>query len=672
MKIIYLMLLTVLLAVGACIFTPSPTPTPINESPGAYIPVLPVRQGGTGTITWTSGGHLTALSSTSLGFDTSIPAGGVSADSPLIYSTVTGIFSIPVATVTTPGYTASADWMNSLLSGGAVVFASDSPAIDRAIALKMKDVYGARVQIADGTADDVEIQAAFNASPDVTADIGTFNLSNGITIPNNFGGFKGFGNSTIIDASRLAAGAKAFSVADTATTKINMVFENFWLRGGVSTASYGFYLENSVYFSTLRNLYITDFGASAGGGGAIVIQGLGNGNIIENNFIIFSYRAVYLNGVSSTYQANMNTIKGGEFNNNFYGVVISANSQFNHIIDTIIESNSYGAKISGERNTLSNVWFELNPFVQVEFDGTNNVMDGGRILGIATVGLLVSGNGTEIKGLTIADSSVIATGSDILLDFHRIADTVSIITFVGGTHLNNSTISLPVGTYNSLSTISLWTGDILEGKSMTGTIINGGITHQAVVLQDGETDMVVRNLSVKTTPGGGSSFSALQMGDINIQNALISRVGVLGSDSMGMIIRGTGTVIEQSKFISGSIDGSDIYLDADSADVVIRDSTGILSVTDGGTRTKFYNNPGFVTENSGSAVILNGQTSVAFTHGLAITPSINKLRGNALNLSTTEPGEIYFDRLDSSGGFINVRTDPGATNLTVGWSYSNN
>ncbi len=67
-------ILTILILVftlfSSCIFTkPIPTPEPV---PGAYIPVLPVTGGGTGTITWTSGGYLRASSPTKLGFSTNV------------------------------------------------------------------------------------------------------------------------------------------------------------------------------------------------------------------------------------------------------------------------------------------------------------------------------------------------------------------------------------------------------------------------------------------------------------------------------------------------------------------------------------------------------------------------------------------------------------------------
>jgi hypothetical protein len=61
-----------------------------------------------------------------------------------------------------PALTMGLTWVRDvgLLSADAVVFASNAPAMDRFMAAAMRNVYGARVQVCDGTADQVEIQAA--------------------------------------------------------------------------------------------------------------------------------------------------------------------------------------------------------------------------------------------------------------------------------------------------------------------------------------------------------------------------------------------------------------------------------------------------------------------------------------------------------------------------------
>lgn len=71
-----------------------------------------------------------------------------------------------------------------LLSADAVVFASDAPAMDRFMARAMKGVYGSRVQVCDGTADQVEIMAAYTAAgngSDIKLSAGNFYIGAAIT-----------------------------------------------------------------------------------------------------------------------------------------------------------------------------------------------------------------------------------------------------------------------------------------------------------------------------------------------------------------------------------------------------------------------------------------------------------------------------------------------------------
>ncbi len=83
-----------------------------------------------------------------------------------------------------------------LLSDGAVVFASDAPAIDRYMAAALKSAgYGSRIQICNNTDDQVEWQAAVTAAAvrgsSVRGSPGTFTFSGNVTIPNNLMTIKG-------------------------------------------------------------------------------------------------------------------------------------------------------------------------------------------------------------------------------------------------------------------------------------------------------------------------------------------------------------------------------------------------------------------------------------------------------------------------------------------------
>jgi hypothetical protein len=76
------------------------------------------------------------------------------------------------------------------------------------------------------------------------------------------------------------------------------------------------------------------------------------------------------------------------------------------------------------------------------------------------------------------------------------------------------------------------------------------------------------------------------------------------------------------------------------------------------TNLKIRNNDGFVTENSGTATLVNGQTSIAVTHGLDVTPGVGDVMvtpieawGAAVN--------FWIDTYTSTQFTINVDANPG-------------
>ena len=81
------------------------------------------------------------------------------------------------------------------------------------------------------------------------------------------------------------------------------------------------------------------------------------------------------------------------------------------------------------------------------------------------------------------------------------------------------------------------------------------------------------------------------------------------------------------------------------------------------------NNIGYPTEASGEATISSGSTSVTVTHGLAITPDLNKIRLVLKNNPTNDPGNLWVSDATSTTFVINCRNDPGTSGAVIGWSY---
>ena len=87
----------------------------------------------------------------------------------------------------------------------------------------------------------------------------------------------------------------------------------------------------------------------------------------------------------------------------------------------------------------------------------------------------------------------------------------------------------------------------------------------------------------------------------------------------------------------------------------------------GGATNIVRNNSGYTTENSGTATILNENTSIAVAHGLAVTPTVDDISVVLAENPTNDPGNIWVDTIGAANFTINCRNDPGASNLDLAW-----
>lgn len=89
-----------------------------------------------------------------------------------------------------------------------------------------------------------------------------------------------------------------------------------------------------------------------------------------------------------------------------------------------------------------------------------------------------------------------------------------------------------------------------------------------------------------------------------------------------------------------------------------------------GSNNIVRDNIGFTTENSGTDTVASGTTSKVVTHGLDITPDLNKLKIVGLEDPTSSVGTIWCSNATSTQFTVNVENDPGASNWDFGWSYA--
>ena len=85
-----------------------------------------------------------------------------------------------------------------------------------------------------------------------------------------------------------------------------------------------------------------------------------------------------------------------------------------------------------------------------------------------------------------------------------------------------------------------------------------------------------------------------------------------------------------------------------------------------GTHNIIHSNEGFVTENSGTATLLNGQNHVHVTHGLSYTPAAKDINYVFTENPTNAITYQYIGNITSSE-FLLFANDPGASNLDFSW-----
>lgn len=96
----------------------------------------------------------------------------------------------------------------------------------------------------------------------------------------------------------------------------------------------------------------------------------------------------------------------------------------------------------------------------------------------------------------------------------------------------------------------------------------------------------------------------------------------------------------------------------------------VALIESGGTGTIVRNNIGWKTENSGTATVANGTTSIAVTHGLDITPTVNIISVTPTN-GLGAAAKFWISNPTNTQFTINVDANPGATTATFAWSIRN-
>lgn len=86
-----------------------------------------------------------------------------------------------------------------------------------------------------------------------------------------------------------------------------------------------------------------------------------------------------------------------------------------------------------------------------------------------------------------------------------------------------------------------------------------------------------------------------------------------------------------------------------------------------GANDKVGFNLGYVTANSGTGSIASGATTAVITHGLSVTPTVDDISITFAEQGSSDYGRWWVSTITSTQFTLNVSVNPGASNLDFGW-----
>jgi parallel beta-helix repeat protein len=214
------------------------------------------------------------------------------------------------------------------------------------------------------------------------------------------------------------------------------------------------------------------------------------------------------------------------------------------------------------------------------------------------------------------------------------------------------------------------------------TVFSSGNNGAGIYIKNSNACSLIGNISHDNQ---GSGFTIEQSPYITIVGNQSFNNGQNDSSSDGIKFVDSGTPCQYCSIVSnqlydnqgaGKTQRNGLYL-ANSTDYcLVTDNIVTPNKTTGinvgsGTHNIVRNNSGYVTENSGVATVISGQTSIAVTHGLGYTPTDGDIVVTPTN-SMGSATKFYVGTYTSTQFTITVDQDPGATTAIFAWMARKN
>jgi parallel beta-helix repeat protein len=359
-------------------------------------------------------------------------------------------------------------------------------------------------------------------------------------------------------------------------------------------------------------------------------------------------------------------ITGNAFYDFVYGVLTSSNSNLSGLVianNTFDGNNTNGDAI--EINTPSGA-------------ATRVTITGNLVKNMASSG---SSNGIGIA-LAHVTESVIANNivRSCGLDGIHVEDASENVTVSANVVTDCGRSGIAVNSSNTQAT-RYTRGVVVTGNTVArclttsgtgGIAVEGNLSHyQCAVIANRVTDC--------GRVGGAFCFGIdLQFGATGDRVAYNMVSNTIGVSTAGIRIAGSTNVLVQGNrcYDDQAVQTQDfgILIEQSQTDLHVLDNN-VLGNGTGGidlsgvfvvTRMVRRNNVGHVTEANGTATIISGTTSVAVTHGLAVTPALKDISVTPTN-SLGNAAKYWISSPTSTQFTISVNADPGATTATFAW-----
>lgn len=547
------------------------------------------------------------------------------------------------------------DQVTGLLPSTAYVVASNAPTSIKAQAQILKSVFGDLVQICDGVADNVEIQAAIDALPagggTIQLSEGTFTLATKVNMKSNVC-LKGQGSSTVLvnGGATHSLNFEGTQTAGTSLTADTVVGETHIHVADSSMVVAG----DMVAFSTAEYYDLIEVASTAVG---IIYLRSVISDVLLSGITASTFRPIAnvrvsnirFNGGSGLYFYKVNHI---EIDHNYFeGVSVPINSNTGAYIRAVnvhhnIFTNSGGAGTI----VLSNY-------------GSDLVAQDNLLLGGAGFGVLIN----QVRNIDIS-RNIIRGQADIPIYARKVyninieSNQVNAATSDGivaeaisdadnwasrKVRIVNNTLDYILGG----GIIIKMRGVITDEKRPRDFVVSGNILRNIVenaISIYGAWDGVVSNNMIDTIVGAATNAIQIE-GDCK-------RITIMGNNVKGAT-------------------GYDLYIYhgvSPATDIVVIGnyfSGSGLGYVDVGALPIIRNNAGYVTENSGIATILANTLFVDATHSLSITPDINKIA--LIPKDNIGARSLYVNDVGALTFRINLSLVDAAVAHVIGWSYTN-